>query len=61
MQAARDAAPGREVTVAPGQSPGLVVESADGAVRVEATLERYLRAEGPRLALTLVDMAGGTP
>jgi len=53
--AARACAPGREVREEPleGQS-GVVLESAGGKVRVEATLERFLRDERPRLAQMII-------
>jgi vacuolar-type H+-ATPase subunit E/Vma4 len=49
--AVRACAPGREVREAPaeGQS-GVLLESARGEVRVEATLERFLRDERARLS-----------
>jgi vacuolar-type H+-ATPase subunit E/Vma4 len=53
--AARASAPEREVREEPiaGQS-GVVLESAGGAVRVEATLERFLRDARPRLAQMII-------
>lgn len=35
-------------------TPGIVVESADGALRVDATLRRLLTAERPRIAIWLL-------
>ncbi|HEX9563078.1 MAG TPA: hypothetical protein VF981_03875 [Gemmatimonadaceae bacterium] len=56
-----NAAPGRSAAVEPaGDSPGAVVEAADGSVRVVATLDRFLRAERPRLALALVSLVRTT-
>jgi len=51
-------APAREVREAPmqGQS-GVILESAGGAVRVEATLERFLLDERARLAQMIIGRA----
>lgn len=58
MTVARRAAPGREIAVEAGESPlGVVAATAAGDVRVDATIERFLRAERPRLAQAIVARA----
>jgi vacuolar-type H+-ATPase subunit E/Vma4 len=56
--AVRASAPGRDVREAPiqGQS-GVILESSGGEVRVEATLERFLRDERARLAQMIIGRA----
>jgi len=52
--AAAEVAPERTVTVEPLDEPGMCARSADGAVIVDATFARHLRAERPRLAIAIV-------
>lgn len=53
--AVRGCAPGREVREAPAEcQSGVTLESAGGEVRVEATLERFLRDERARLAQMII-------
>lgn len=52
--------PGRPVRVERLGAPlGAILESGDGRARVDATLERFLRAERPRLAQAIVTQAIG--
>lgn len=54
---ALEVAPARSVTFEPLGAPGMRVRSSDGAVMVDATLERHLRAERARLAIAIIARA----
>jgi vacuolar-type H+-ATPase subunit E/Vma4 len=51
---ATEVAPGRSLTVEPLGAPGMRASASDGAVIVDATLERHMRAERSRLAIAIV-------
>lgn len=62
LEVARDVAPDREVQLAPLDSPlGMTVGTPDGRVVVNATLERFLRAERPRLTQAILGLAQEDP
>ena len=51
--------PGRSLSITEDASlaPGIVVESSDGRVRVETTIEQHLTADRPQIAIALLRQA----